>query len=93
MAFPFGDNWYYYNLKEEFRFNILKYAGVRQPCKMQVPMVNLGVHTPFELLNGSGNITDWVRKAKYQGIRHWVYVTGIQWRLRSICKKNARHRV
>lgn len=67
VAFPFGDNWYYYNLKEEFRFNILKYVGVRQPCKMQVPVVNLGVHTPFELLNGSGNITDWVRKAKYLG--------------------------
>lgn len=67
VAFPFGDNWYYYNLKEEFRFNILKYAGVRQPCKMQVPFVNLGVHTPFELLNGSGNITDWVRKARYLG--------------------------
>lgn len=67
VAFPFGDNWYYYNLKEEFRFNILKYAGVRQPCKMQVPFVNLGVHTPFELLNGSGNMTDWVRKAKYLG--------------------------
>lgn len=67
VAFPFGDNWYYYNLKEEFRFNILKYAGVRQPCKMQVPVVNLGVHTSFELLNGSGNITDWVRKAKYLG--------------------------
>ena len=29
VAFPFGDNWYYYNLKEEFRFNILKYAGVK----------------------------------------------------------------
>ena len=67
VAFPFGDNWYYYNLTEGFRFNILKYAGVRQPCKMQVPFVNLGVHTPFELLNGSGSIADWVRKAKYLG--------------------------
>lgn len=67
VAFPFGDNWYYFNLKEEFRFNILKYTGVRQPCKMDVPFVNLGVHTPFELLNGSGNITDWVRKARYLG--------------------------
>lgn len=67
VAFPFGDNWYYFNLKEEFRFNILKYAGKRQPCSMQVPFVNLGVHTPFELLNGSGNIADWVRKAKYLG--------------------------
>ena len=67
VAFPFGDNWYYYNLTEEFRFNILKYVGIRQPCNMNVPFVNLGVHTPFELLNGSGNITDWVRKARYLG--------------------------
>lgn len=67
VAFPFGDNWYYFNLKEEFRFNILKYAGIRQPCNMNVPFVNLGVHTPFELLNGSGNITDWIRKARYLG--------------------------
>lgn len=67
VAFPFGDNWYYYNLKEEFRFNILKYVGKRQPCGMRVPFVNLGVHTPFELLNGSGNITEWVRKARYLG--------------------------
>lgn len=34
---------------------------------MNVPFVNLGVHTPFDLLNGSGNITDWVRKARYLG--------------------------
>lgn len=67
VAFLFGDNWYYYNLTEGFRFNILKYAGVRRPCKVQVPFVNLGVHTPFELLNGSGSIAGWVRKAKYLG--------------------------
>ena len=67
VAFPFGDNWYYYNLTEGFRFNILKYAGVRRPCKVQVPFVNLGVHTPFELLSGSGSIAGWVRKAKYMG--------------------------
>lgn len=67
VAFPFGDNWYYFNLQEEFRFNILKYVGKRQPCGMRVPFVNLGVHTPFELLNGSGNIAHWVGKAKYLG--------------------------
>lgn len=67
VAFSFGDNWYYYNLTEGFRFNTLKYAGIRQSCKVQVPFVNLGVHTPFELLNGSGSIADWVRKAKYLG--------------------------
>lgn len=67
VAFQFGDNWYYFNLQEEFRFNILKYIGIRQSCKVQVPFVNLGVHTPFELLNGSGNIADWIKKANYLG--------------------------
>lgn len=67
VAFQFGDNWYYFNLQEEFRFNILKYIGKRQPSKVQVPFVNLGVHTPFELLNGSGNIADWIKKANYLG--------------------------
>lgn len=67
VAFPFGDNFYYYDLREEFRFNLLRYIGKRQPTQFETPFVNLGVHTPFELLNGSGDITDWVRKAKYLG--------------------------
>lgn len=67
VAFQFGDNWYYFNLQEEFRFNILKYIGKRQASKVRVPFVNLGVHTPFELLNGSGNIADWIKKANYLG--------------------------
>lgn len=68
IAFPFGNNWYYYNLTEGFRFNILKYVGKRQPAKIKVPFVNLGVHTPYELLNGSGDISTWVKKAKYLGM-------------------------
>ena len=27
VAFPFGYNWYYYDLREEFRFYLLKYIG------------------------------------------------------------------
>lgn len=69
VAFPFGDNWYYYDLEEEFRFNILKYVGRRQPCRLDMPFVNLGVHTPYELLNGSGTLADWVRKARHLGHR------------------------
>lgn len=65
VAFPFGNNFYYYDLREEFRFNLLRYIGKRQPTQLGVPFVNLGVHTPFELLNGSGDVADWVRKAKY----------------------------
>lgn len=67
VAFPFGDNFYYYDLREEFRFNLLRYIGKRQPTQLDTPFVNLGVHTPFELLNGSGDVADWVRKAKYLG--------------------------
>lgn len=67
VAFPFGNNFYYYDLREEFRFNLLRYIGKRQPTQIDIPFVNLGVHTPFELLNGSGDVADWVRKAKYLG--------------------------
>ena len=67
VAFPFGDNFYYYDLREEFRFNLLRYIGKRQLTQRDTPFVNLGVHTPFELLNGSGDVADWVRKAKYLG--------------------------
>lgn len=67
VAFPFGNNFYYYDLREEFRFNLLRYIGKRQPTQIDIPFVNLGVHTLFELLNGSGDVADWVRKAKYLG--------------------------
>ena len=67
VAFPFGNNYYYYDLREEFKFNILKYIGKRQATKQDVPFVNLGVHTHYELLNSSGYISEWVRKAKYLG--------------------------
>lgn len=67
VAFEFGRNWYYFDLREEFRFNLLKYVGKRQPTRLDVPYANLGVHTGYELLNGSGELSNWVRKAKYLG--------------------------
>ena len=67
VAFPFGDNWYYYGLREGFRFNILKYIGRRVPGKVSIPYVNLGVHTPYELLNASGDVSLWVKKARWLG--------------------------
>ncbi|WP_252197925.1 PHP domain-containing protein, partial [Bacteroides ovatus] len=60
----------YYNIliyRTPLKFNILKYIGKRTPCKVSVPFVNLGVHTSYELLNGSGELSDWVKKAKYLG--------------------------
>ena len=67
VAFPFGRNWYYYDLREEFRFNILKYIGRPKPSVIDVPFVNLGVHTPYELLNGAGDIGLWIQKARWLG--------------------------
>lgn len=67
VTFKFGRNWYWYDLRERFKFNILKYIGKREPHKIDVPFVNLGIHTPYELLNGSGELSTWVKKAKYLG--------------------------
>ena len=67
VAFPFGNNFYYYDLREEFRMNILKYIGRRRPCERTEEFVNLGVHTPYELLNGSGDLALWVHKARWMG--------------------------
>ena len=50
VAFPFGNNWYYYDLREEFRFNILRHIGKPKPPKHNIPFVNLGVHTPLSCL-------------------------------------------
>lgn len=67
IVFKFGDNWYYYDTRKDFKFNILKYIGERKKTTYEQPFVNLGVHTPYELLNGSFSISDWVRKAQYLG--------------------------
>lgn len=67
IVFKFGNNWYYTDLRKDFALNILKYVGVRQERVHNVEFVNLGVHTPYELLNGSFMPKEWVKKAKYLG--------------------------
>lgn len=72
VAYPFGDNWYYFDLREGFNsdshLNILKYVGHPQrTCGVQ--MVNLGVHSPFELLNASGSLNQLCDKVEWMGQR------------------------
>lgn len=67
IVFKFGDNWYYYDTSGEFALNILKYVGEHSPLQHPVEIVNLGVHTAYELLNGSCLLKDWVSKAKFLG--------------------------
>lgn len=68
IVFKFGDNWYYTDLRSDFKLNILKYVGQRVTPQRTEQYVNLGVHTPFELLNGSFMPKEWVKKAKYLGL-------------------------
>lgn len=67
VVYKFGNNWYYSDMRQPFQLNILKYIGQRVPCKQSVQYVNLGIHTPFELLSGSFLLDAWVNKAKYLG--------------------------
>ena len=67
VAFLFGDNWYYYGLREGFGLNILKYVGECMPCRVETKFAHLGVHTCYELLNASGDVSLWVKKAKWLG--------------------------
>lgn len=67
IVFQFGDNWYYYDTRKDFEFQILKYIGKRKEQIHNQEFVNLGVHTPSELLNGSFSLTEWIKKTKHLG--------------------------
>lgn len=67
VSFKFGKNWYWFRFEDGFALNILKYVGVRESPGYSEEVVNLGVHSYFEMLNGSFSPAMWVRKAKYCG--------------------------
>lgn len=67
----FGNEFYYTDVRKYFKLNPLRHVGDRKEHEESYnhPYVNLGVHTPYELLNGSGPITEWVKTAKWMGHR------------------------
>lgn len=69
VILKFGDQFYYTDIRKDFKLIPLRHIGKRmERAEMYVrDYVNLGVHTPFELLNGSGAITEWVKTAKWMG--------------------------
>lgn len=69
-TFKFGNNWYFFDVRKGFELNILKYIGEKEECSNQTEIANLGAHTPYELLNGSFMIKEWVKKAKYCGHKY-----------------------
>lgn len=73
LLFEFGGRWYYTApkiVKSEYdesfaaEFNDFKCFGTPTILD-RLKFVHLGVHTEFELLNGSGNVKDWAKKAKF----------------------------
>lgn len=67
----FGNEFYYTDVRKDFKLNPLRHVGDRKEHEESYkhPYVNLGVHTPYELLNGSGPVTEWVKTAKWMGHR------------------------
>lgn len=70
VTFPFGKRWYYVDIRkpvEEQQFNILRYVGPSPKYKHDCLFYPLGIHSGYELLNGSGLMKDWCAKAKFLG--------------------------
>jgi len=77
FLFEFGKRWYYSKLKEytgdseylrySAEFNDFKYVG-NCAIKNNDRYIHLGVHSEYELLNGSGKPKNWVKKAKFLGM-------------------------
>lgn len=68
----FGNCFYYWDIndpKEELY--ILKYVGKFVGCETECDYYPLGIHSSYELLNGSSSLNNWCKKAKflsYKGI-------------------------
>lgn len=72
IVFPFGCRWFYIDIRKEpsdLQFNILRYVGRTPIREHDCEFYPLGIHTGYELLNGSGLLKDWCAKAKFLGYK------------------------
>lgn len=72
IVFPFGDRWYYVDIRSEAgdqQFKELRFVGQSPKMEHECDYYPLGVHSGFELLNGSGSLKDWCSKAKFLGYK------------------------
>lgn len=68
-AFKFGERFYYTDLSSEFSLTPLKYLGKFKKLHYQ-DYTNLGIHSQFELLEGSNDFKTWCKKAKFLGHKY-----------------------
>lgn len=72
IVFPFGCRWYYIDIRKDpadLQFNILRYVGPTPSRVHDCEFYPLGIHTGYELLNGSGLLKDWCAKVKFLGYK------------------------
>ena len=72
IVFPFGCRWFYIDIRKEpsdLQFNILRYVGRTPSSEHDCEFYPLGIHTGYELLNGSGLLKDWCAKVKFLGYK------------------------
>lgn len=68
VIFKFGNRFYYQDIREEKpNFQLMKYLGSAKKGDIDCDFYPLGVHTGYELLNGSGSLVNWCKKAKFLG--------------------------
>lgn len=70
IVFPFGNRWFYVDIRDEpssQQFHILRWIGKSPVQKIKTQFYPLGVHSGYELLNGSGSLSDWCRKSQWLG--------------------------
>ena len=78
ILFEFGTKFYYSGIKKDHNryneiifkpeFNDFKYLGKTTEPQV-IDFVHLGVHSEYDMLNGSASADLWARKAKFMGCR------------------------
>jgi DNA polymerase-3 subunit alpha len=81
ILFTFGERWYYTSTEKKIndkygvflgyrvKFNDFKYIGKAEQNLVVEDYTNLGIHSEYELLNGSHKAKDWAKKAKFIGCK------------------------
>lgn len=69
--FSFGSRYYYFKKGQErsVKLNDVKYIGRAEIDPVFEIPCYLGIHGPFEILNGVGDYEEWCKKAKFLGIK------------------------
>lgn len=65
--FNFGGKYYYSDISkiEEIRLTPFRFLGKVKKLIQDIPFIPLGIHSGFELLNGSTIYKNWIKKAKF----------------------------